>query len=65
MNASFSIQYEEGFPKKLLRKISRNGYDDIEIILFLPLKGANVVKEFRNSYSELTTYFFLRFLAEK
>ena len=43
--------------------ISLNEYDDIVTILFLPLKGANVVKEFQKTYSELRNV--LQFPAEK
>ena len=38
--------------------ISLNEYDDIVTILFLPLKGANVVKEFQKTYSGLINFCF-------
>ena len=44
--------------------ISLNEYDDIVTILFLPLKGANVVKEFQNTFSGRMN-FVLQFPAEK
>ena len=38
--------------------ISLNEYDDIVTILFLPLKGANVVKEFQNTHIGLMNFCF-------
>ena len=37
--------------------ISLREYDDIVTILFLPLKGINVVKEFQKTYSGLMSFY--------
>ena len=42
----------------LVEMISLNKYDDIVTILFWPLKGANVVKEFKKTYSGLMNFCF-------